>query len=129
MFTLDRLYEDRGITLTDCKKVFAFAKQQYEMGKYKEAEKLLFSLKEILATEQGSQTEFVLQVFWGLLSSEILLQREKETLEFTTLRKMKEFIEKLLADQVHSYTENMNHKAWIIHQILIYSFTCQSPGP
>ena len=53
-------------------------------------------MKEILATEQQKETEFVLQVFWGLLSSEILLQREKETLEFTTLRKMKDFIEKLL---------------------------------
>jgi hypothetical protein len=55
-------------------------------------------LKEILTSEQHSQTEFVLQVFWGLLSSEILLFREKETLEYTTLRKMKDFIEKLLQD-------------------------------
>lgn len=36
---------------------------------------------------------------------------------------MKEFIEKLFAEQVHNYTESMNQKAWIIHQILIYSFT------
>lgn len=84
---------------------------------------MLFALKEILTTEQHSQTEFLLQIFWGLLSSEILVQREKETLEFTTLKKMKEFIEKLLQDQVHSYQENMNHKAWILHQVLIYSFT------
>jgi len=28
---------------------------------------------------------------------------------------MKEFIEKLLQDQVHTYQENMNHKAWILH--------------
>lgn len=34
-FTLERLYEDRGITLSDCKRVFTFAKQQYEMGRYK----------------------------------------------------------------------------------------------
>ena len=80
-----------------------------------ESEKYLFALKEILNNEQNTQTEFILQVFWGLLSSEILISREKETLEFTTLRKMKEFIEKLLQDQVHSYQENMNHKAWIIH--------------
>lgn len=63
-FTLERLYEDRGVTLTDCRRVFAYAKQQYDMGKYNckryvyilypilEAEKYLFSLKEILATEQ-----------------------------------------------------------------------------
>ena len=65
----------------------------------------------------------MLQIFWGLLSCEILLQREKDTLEFTSLKKMKDFIEKLLSEQVHSYQENMNHKAWIIHQVLIYSFT------
>lgn len=34
-FTLERLNEDRGITLADCKKVFSYAKLQYEMGKYK----------------------------------------------------------------------------------------------
>ncbi len=34
-FTLERLSEDRGITIGDCKKVFQFAKMQYEMGKYK----------------------------------------------------------------------------------------------
>jgi len=41
----------------------------------------------------------------------------------TTLRKLREFIEKLLQDQAHSYQENMNHKAWVLHQILVYSFT------
>ena len=70
---------------------------------YLDAERYLFALKEILSTESHTQTEFLLQIFWGLLSCEILLQREKETLEFTTLKKMKEFIEKLLSDQVHSY--------------------------
>ena len=40
----------------------------------------------------------------------------------TTLRKLREFIEKLLQDQAHTYQENMNHKAWVLHQILIYSF-------
>lgn len=114
-FTLERLNEQYGITLADCKKVFAHAKTQYEMGKYKEAEKLLFSLKEILTNEQQSQTEFVLQIFWGLLQCEILLNREKDTLEFTTLNKMKQFIEKLHAEQVHSYQETVNQKAWIIH--------------
>ena len=59
-----------------------------------DAEKYLFALKEILTTEQ--QNEFLLQIFWGLLSCEILLNREKETLEFTSLMKMKQIIEKLL---------------------------------
>ena len=36
---------------------------------------------------------------------------------------MKDFIEKLLTDQVHNYQENMNHKSWLLHQVLVYSFT------
>ena len=35
IFTLERLNEDRGITIGDCKKVFQYAKVQYEMGRYK----------------------------------------------------------------------------------------------
>lgn len=80
-------------------------------------------MKEILISEQNTQADLILQVFWGLLSCEILLQREKETVEYTTLRKMKEFFERLLNDQSHTYQENMNHKAWLLHQILVYSFT------
>ena len=34
-FTLERLNDDRDITIGDCKKVFEFAKIQYEMGRYK----------------------------------------------------------------------------------------------
>ena len=108
--------------------MFTHAKAQYEMGKYKEAEKLLFSLKEILTNEQYTQTEFVLQIFWGLLQCEILLNREKDTLEFTTLNKMKQFIEKLHADQVNSYQETVNQKAWVIHQVMVYSFTSKQPN-
>ncbi|CDW72405.1 UNKNOWN [Stylonychia lemnae] len=122
-FTLEKLQEDKGIQLQDCKKLFAYAKLQYEAGEYKSAEKYLFHLKEILTQEQQTQIEFVLQVFWGLLSSEILLQREKQTVENTTLRKLKEFIEKLQQEQVHSYQESMSHKAWLLHQILVYSFS------
>jgi hypothetical protein len=33
---------------------------QYDMGKYQEAERYLFALKEILTNEQHSQTPFVL---------------------------------------------------------------------
>lgn len=63
-----------------------------------DAEKLLFSLKEILISEQYTHTEFILQIFWGLICSEILLGRERATIEMTTLRKLREFIEKLLQD-------------------------------
>ena len=37
-----------------------------------EAEKYLFNLKEILATETYSQSTLVSQVLWGLLACEIL---------------------------------------------------------
>jgi hypothetical protein len=83
--------------------MFAYWKLSTKYPFWIDAEKYLFALKEILTTEQYTQTEFCLQIFWGLLNCEILLQREKETLEFTTLRKMKDFIEKLLSDQVHNY--------------------------
>lgn len=53
-FFLEKLNEQYGVTLNDCKKVFTYAKNQYEMGKYKDAEKYLFALKEILTTEQYS---------------------------------------------------------------------------
>jgi hypothetical protein len=39
---------------------------------------------------------------------------------------MKEFIEKLMETLYLSLQESMNQKAWIIHQILIYSFTSTS---
>lgn len=39
---------------------------------YVEAEKYLFNLKEILATETYSQSTLVSQVLWGLLACEIL---------------------------------------------------------
>ena len=92
-----------------------------------EGEKYLFALKEILISEQGTQVEFILQIFWGLLCCEILLQREKTTIEKTTLNKIKEFIEKLISDQTHTHQENMSHRAWLIHQILVYSFTNNCP--
>ncbi len=66
------------------------------MTKCIEAEKYLFALKEILISEQNTHTEFILQIFWGLFCCEILIQREKTTIEKTTLGKLKEFIEKLL---------------------------------
>lgn len=40
-FTLEKLNDERGITIGDCKKVFTYAKTQYEMGRYKGKVKIL----------------------------------------------------------------------------------------
>jgi len=70
-FTLESLKAERDIEISDCKALLSYAKILYEQGtekKYKEAEKLLFHLKEILANEAYSNADLVLQVFWGLLA-------------------------------------------------------------
>jgi len=50
-FTLESLRKERGISIQDCHKLQNYAKVLYEQGKYKDAEKNLFSLKEILVNE------------------------------------------------------------------------------
>ena len=59
-----------------------------------DAEKLLFSLKEILVNESSQNSEIMLQVFWGLLACEILNGKGRGVIENTSLKKMKELIEK-----------------------------------
>lgn len=34
-FTLEKLQEERGITIQDCKKLFTYGKVYFEMGEYK----------------------------------------------------------------------------------------------
>ena len=63
-----------------------------------DAEKLLFSLKEILVAEFTNHSELVLAVFWGLLACEIVNVKDREVIQNTTLKKLKELIEKSLAD-------------------------------
>jgi len=50
---LESLKKEKGVTIADCQKLQNYAKILYEQGKYKEAEKLLFSLKEILVNESS----------------------------------------------------------------------------
>lgn len=35
-------------------------------------------------------------------------------------------IEKLWIDQIQTYQENMNQKIWLLHWILVYSFTTKN---
>ncbi len=50
-FTLEILKKEKDIELSDCRKLQNYAKVLYESGRYADAEKYLFSLKEILANE------------------------------------------------------------------------------
>ena len=59
-----------------------------------ESEKLLFSLKEILVNESSQNSDIMIQVFWGLLACEILNGKGRDVVEHTSLKKMKELIEK-----------------------------------
>ncbi len=34
-FTLEKLEKERGVTIQDCKKLFAYGKIYFEMGEYK----------------------------------------------------------------------------------------------
>jgi len=62
------LKKEKDIDLKDCQKLQKYAKVLYEQGKYKDAEELLFRLKEILVNEQNNNSDLMLQVFWGLLA-------------------------------------------------------------
>jgi hypothetical protein len=65
----------------------------------------------------------VLNVYWGLLACYILNQKERESIEHTVLKKMKEQIERLAQEKLHSYQVNANQVSWLMHWVLIYSFT------
>lgn len=59
-FTLESLKKEKGINIFDCHKLQNFAKVLYEQGKYKDAEKILFSLKEILVNESQQNSDLML---------------------------------------------------------------------
>jgi hypothetical protein len=52
-----------------------------------------------------------------------LNQKERQVVENVTLRRIKDISEKQLNDQWFSYQEYVNQKAWLLHWILVYSFT------
>jgi len=64
----------------------------YELQEYKNAEKYLFNLKEILANESAFHSALITQVFWGLLATEIINSKTREAIELTSLRKLKDMI-------------------------------------
>ena len=89
----------------------------------------MFSLKEILVNESSQNSDIMLQVFWGLLACEILNGKGRDVVEHTSLKKMKELIEKkygihesLISSGSQEYTQTV---CWMLHWLLIYSFTAK----
>lgn len=128
-FTLESL-KSKGIDINDCKNLLSYAKILYEQGgekKYKEAEKLLFHLKEILANESQNHADLVLQVFWGLLACQIINGKGRDSLERTSLTKMKELIERQYRQEGIKHLgpsqEHLQTITWMLHWLLVYSFT------
>jgi len=120
-FTLEKLIQKQDITIDDCQSLFDYARVLYELGKYPLAEKFLFNLKEVLTAETYSQSALVSQVFWGLLSCEILNQKSREVTELTTVRKIKDILKTLLSEQP---IQLLHQSSWLLHWCLVFSFTC-----
>jgi len=122
-FTLEELTQSEyKITIEDCYALFDYAKLLYEVKDYKNAEKYLFNLKEILANESASHSALITKVFWGLLATQIINQKTREAIELTSLRKLKEMIKN---KQPENTVHLLNQYQWIMHWILVASFTAQ----
>lgn len=87
-----------------------------------EAEKYLFSLKEILATEAQSQSVLYSQVLWGLLACEILNQKSRETTEFTTVRRIKEMFKVRFSEKP---MDMLHQTSWLLHWCAVFSFSAE----
>jgi hypothetical protein len=107
--------------------LFALAKVLYESGKSILAEKYLFSLKEILVNEGQNHADLVMQVYWGLLACEILNSKERDVLEHTTLKRIKEIIERRISEG-HDRLDNINQYAWVLNWILVYGYMTGNHG-
>lgn len=76
-----------------------------------------------MVNEQQQNSDLMIQVFWGLLACEILNGKGRDIVEHTSLRRMRDLIEKknsegFIEDQEHTQTY-----AWLLHWLLTYSFT------
>jgi len=117
------LKKDKSVNINDCHSLQKHAKILYEQGKYKESEKILFSLKEILVNEQSSNADLMIEVFWGLLSCEILNGKGRDVVEHTSLQKMKNLLERRQAEESVSAQGHTQSMTWLLHWMLVYSFT------
>ena len=63
-FTLQELEKSEfNINIDDCQALFNYSQVLYELQRYKDADKYLVSLKEILANESANHNALVTQVF------------------------------------------------------------------
>lgn len=85
----------------------------------------MFHLKEILSNETTSQ-ELVLQVLWGLLACEILNGKPRDVVENTTVKRIRDLIEKRFADGAINETQVTQYMCWLLHWVLVYSFTSEN---
>ena len=65
----------------------------------------------------------MLQVFWGLLACQILNGKGRDVVENTTLRKMRDLIDKKHAEGSIGDQEHTQLTSWLLHWLLAYSFT------
>lgn len=122
-FTLEHLKKEKNITVQDCVKLQKHAKILYESGRYKDAEKILFSLKEILTNESQTSSELMLQVYWGLLACEILNGKGRDVVENTTVKKMRDLIEKRFNEGAINDQQYTQYMSWLLHWLLVYCYT------
>jgi len=83
----------------------------------------LFSLKEILVNETQSNSELILQVFWGLLACQILNGKGRDVVENTSVKKMRDLIERRYQEESITETQFTQYMCWLLHWLLVYSFT------
>ena len=70
----------------------------------------------------------MLQVFWGLLACQILNGKGRDVVEHTSLKKMRELlVQKFGALEASGFAsqEHMQSVSWMLHWLLIYSFTAK----
>lgn len=77
--------------------------------------------------EQASQADFVFQIFWGLLACQILNGKDRDIVENTSLKKIKDLIDKKYGyegiKQQTTSQEQIQISTWLLHWLLVYSFT------
>jgi hypothetical protein len=88
-----------------------------------DAEKILFSLKEVLTNESQTSSELMLQVYWGLLACEILNGKGRDVVENTTVKKMRDLIEKRFTEGGINDQQYTQYMSWLLHWLLVYCFT------
>lgn len=65
-------------------------------------------------------------MFWGLLACEILNGKGRDVVENTTVKKLRDLIEKKHADGSINDQQFSQYSAWLIHWLMVYCFTSKT---